>query len=75
MAKGNIENNYRIGDDVPQFYGTHIATPSFNDTRIVASNEDPIVTIEEAQARGFQDPVIHFYPNPRVIKIPSVFSH
>ncbi len=80
MDKLNLEEElggsspYLPMEDPSLYYETYMATPSFNDRGIVASNKDPAIAIAEARAKGFEHPVIIYCPDPSIIQIPSVFT-
>lgn len=68
-SKSDAEYKYKLGDDVPEFYDTYVATPDFNDKRIISSNKNPSITIKEAKKRGFNEPVVIYYSDPKTIAI------
>ena len=74
FSRTEKESPYLSEDDPSKFYDTHITHPTFNDQRIISSNKDPLIAIKEARAKGFQNPVSIYIPDPNTPCITSVFS-
>ena len=53
-----------ISEDIPEYYDTYVTMPTFNDRRIVSSNQDPTLAITEAENKAFPNPVLVFYSDP-----------
>jgi len=59
--KNQNENINRLGID-SKYEGKYVATATFNDKKIVASGDSPIIVLQKAIKAGFAEPVVFFVP-------------
>ena len=52
-----------------KYKNCYVATPSFNDNRVVAHGKDPSAVRKDAQSAGHKEPVIMFIPKENTINI------
>lgn len=51
-------------DNAEIYYGKYVTFPDFNDKTVIASSESAVEAYREAQAHGFDDPVLLYVPRP-----------
>jgi hypothetical protein len=52
-----------------QYEGQYVAVESYNNTKVIAANKDPLRVVAEAERKGFADPLIVYVPPKGVISI------
>lgn len=61
--------NVLIENDGKDYSGKYVATASFSNKAVIASDEDPDKVYDEARLKGFTRPVIFFVPKKNTVYI------
>jgi hypothetical protein len=64
----------RILVTTDEFNGRYVAMKSVNDNTIVGVGEDPEKALEDAERKGFKNPVLLYVPERDVVQIYSVLE-
>lgn len=51
-------------EDQSKYGGQYVCAVSFSDHTVVAADSDPVVALEEARKKGYENPVVFYVPLP-----------
>lgn len=52
-----------------EYNGRYVALKSFDDHRVVGVGDDPESALKDARAKGVEDPVLVYIPDPDTVQI------
>ena len=58
-----------IVKDSKKYAGKYVATKSFRSRMVISSGDDPLIVWDDAEKKGFKDPVVFFIPKTGMVHI------